>query len=268
MTSRSISLTSAFALTLAAGLTAGPAFAVTNLVQNGDFSTYTITANGNANGGMVNYGANVANWSVPTPGTSYSFLFTSVSGAQLGAPSTSGNPSGQGVDGLALWGPSNGSNNGLTASPTGGAFIGQDGSYQAGALSQTISGLTPGQTYQLSFYWAAAQQEGFSGGNTQWWQVSLGGQSESTQHLTITSEGFNGWDLATMTFTASSASELLSFLAMSNATSSLPPFTLLDDVQLNQVPEPSTWAMMLLGFVGLGYASFRSQRRRAAAAIA
>jgi hypothetical protein len=30
------------------------------------------------------------------------------------------------------------------------------------------------------------------------------------------------------------------------------------------VPEPSTWAMMLLGFAGLGYAAFRHGPRRAA----
>jgi hypothetical protein len=32
------------------------------------------------------------------------------------------------------------------------------------------------------------------------------------------------------------------------------------------VPEPSTWALMLLGFAGLGYAGFRQNRTRAAAA--
>jgi hypothetical protein len=32
------------------------------------------------------------------------------------------------------------------------------------------------------------------------------------------------------------------------------------------VPEPSTWAMLLLGFAGLGYATWRSQRRTSAAA--
>jgi hypothetical protein len=32
------------------------------------------------------------------------------------------------------------------------------------------------------------------------------------------------------------------------------------------VPEPSTWAMMLLGFVGLGYAGLR--RRKASVSIA
>ena len=32
------------------------------------------------------------------------------------------------------------------------------------------------------------------------------------------------------------------------------------------VPEPSSWAMMLLGFVGLGFAGYRAPRRTAAAA--
>jgi PEP-CTERM motif len=32
------------------------------------------------------------------------------------------------------------------------------------------------------------------------------------------------------------------------------------------VPEPSTWAMMLVGFAGLGFAGYRASRRTAAAA--
>ena len=32
------------------------------------------------------------------------------------------------------------------------------------------------------------------------------------------------------------------------------------------VPEPSTWAMMLMGFAGLGFAGYRASRRTAAAA--
>jgi hypothetical protein len=34
------------------------------------------------------------------------------------------------------------------------------------------------------------------------------------------------------------------------------------------VPEPATWAMMLIGFVGLGYAGYRRSRKEAASAIA
>ena len=37
-------------------------------------------------------------------------------------------------------------------------------------------------------------------------------------------------------------------------------------VEISSVPEPSTWAMMLLGFAGLGFAAYQTSRRAAAAA--
>ena len=36
------------------------------------------------------------------------------------------------------------------------------------------------------------------------------------------------------------------------------------DIAFRPIPEPSTWAMMLLGFAGLGYAGYRASRRPAA----
>jgi len=39
----------------------------------------------------------------------------------------------------------------------------------------------------------------------------------------------------------------------------------LDNVTVTAVPEPSTWAMMILGFAGVGYMTYR---RRKVAALA
>jgi hypothetical protein len=40
-----------------------------------------------------------------------------------------------------------------------------------------------------------------------------------------------------------------------------PPAVLFVDLPLNSVPEPSTWAMMGLGFAGLGFVGFRRGRK-------
>jgi hypothetical protein len=44
------------------------------------------------------------------------------------------------------------------------------------------------------------------------------------------------------------------------------PFDAAFSLNGNVVPEPSTWAMMLLGFAGLGFAGYRASRRTGAAA--
>ena len=41
-----------------------------------------------------------------------------------------------------------------------------------------------------------------------------------------------------------------------------PPFSLLDGVSLTgSAPEPSTWAMMFIGFAGLAYAGLRNRQQ-------
>jgi hypothetical protein len=159
--------------------------------------------------------------------------------------------------------------------PEGSFFYGEDTTFQTTLLEQTVTGLTVGKEYALTFEWAAGQQTGFSA-TTDQWVAMLGSQTESTAVVTNPSHGFTGWMGATLDFTATATSELLTLdgvgtcLAGScgETESGAPPFALIDSVALNGVPEPSTWAMMLLGFAGLSYAGFRNRRRSAISAAA
>ena len=134
-----------------------------------------------------------------------------------------------------------------------------DGAFQNGAISQTINGLTAGNSYTVSFWWAGAQQSGFTGATTEQWQVSLGSQTQSTAIVHNASHGFTGWQSQSFTYTATSGSELLSFLAVGTP-NGVPPFVLLDGVTLNAtVPEPGTLTLMFGGLMG-GLGVVRSRR--------
>jgi PEP-CTERM motif len=130
-------------------------------------------------------------------------------------------------------------------------------------LNQTINGLTAGRTYTVGFYWAAAQQAGFFGPTTEQFVVSLGNQAQSTAVWSNPEAGFSGWFREDFSFTAQSGSEVLSFLAVGTPTGQ-PPFLLLDGVSLQAaVPEPATWAMLIVGF---GLVGTMARRRKAAVA--
>jgi hypothetical protein len=199
------------------------------LVVNGGFTQTSLTT---SNSKMTT--TNVTGWST----TGYNFVFFSASAAT--SP----------VGTLSLWG-----GNGFIDSPDGGNFIGADGAYQVGAITQTINGLTVGQSYALSFDWGGAQQNGFTGVTTEQWAVSLGGQTDYTPVLTDPSHGFTGWTTTTFDFVATNASEVLSFLAIGTPDGE-PPFSLLDGVSLQAVPEPSSWIFLvgvaLLATIGFG----------------
>jgi hypothetical protein len=226
----------------AIGLAAFAISANAALVTNGSFET---------NGGGGQIGASpgtttASGWSVQTPPASYFFLFTSGSQA-----------TGTGVTGeygnLKLF-PT------IGASPDGGAFIGSDPGFQNTAITQTISGLTAGTMYTVSFDYAGAQQVGFTGATQEGWAVSLGSETHDTALLSNASQSFTGWTATSLTFTASTTgSEVLSFLAIGTPSQAAPPFTLLDGVSMTPVtgtPEPASWTMLVGGLGLLGCARF------------
>lgn len=217
-------------------LIAGAAAHATELVQNGDFSE-------NDGLGQLGYNTSATDWSNPYP--QYNFLFSS--------SDPTGVVDGQ-YSGLSLIS--------VTAPPAGADFVGMDSDFQTGPLQQTINGLTVGDSYDLTFYWALSQQTGYSGDTHQGLQVSLGGQTDNTGLLLLPSQTFSGWMPASMSFTATSSSEVLSFLAYGSP--QVPPFTLLTDVSMTAAtPEPGTLALLLTGLLaGAGLLKSRKWLRR------
>lgn len=219
----------------------------TSLVTNGGFETTT------AGAGQLGYKTNATGWST----TGYNFLFATGTADTTGANGQYG--------GLTLWGPNNGSANGLPASsPTGGNFIGADGAFLVAPITQLISGLTIGSHYDVGFDWAGVQQSGFNGATTERWIVGLDAESHSTAAVNDADHGFTGWVHQTLTFTATAASETLSFLAVGTPDGK-PPFSLLDGVTLNAtaVPEPASLAVLTVGLIGVAW-----RRRKAAKSVA
>lgn len=119
-------------------------------------------------------------------------------------------------------------------------------------VSQTVTGLTVGQSYDLS--WAYG---GRTGGGPQALNVSFGNTL-----LTQNSGSIGVWTLTTFRVLATSSSETLTFAALNLG--GLPSYgNEITSVSLSAVPEPMSWAMMLLGFGGLG-AVVRNRRKQRA----
>jgi hypothetical protein len=209
-----------------------------NMVTNGNFEN-TVTPSGSS---QINWdGASVNGWTSAAAGAypSYNFIYVNGDGSAN---------SRFGANSVSMWSVTNDTRPG-----GGGNFIASNPAFDSGSLSQSITGLTIGATYSVSFDWAAAQQQGFSGATTEGWQVSLGSQTQTTITISNVDHGFTGWFTATMEFTATSASEMLTFLATGGPAGTQPPFVLLDNVSMNLlrgVPEPITLSVFGIGLVG------------------
>lgn len=230
----------------------GGAVQAANLIINGDFELTTLA-------GSYEFGDNYSDNQVTGWETQgYNFIFAP------GTADTTGSVGAYGT--LNLWGPGNGAANGLTAtSPTGGNFLAADGALTGLTLpiTQTVTGLTVGASYELSFWWAAAQQFGYNGDTTENWTASFGSESYTTATVANANHAFTPWRQTSFTFTPTSNTQVLSFLA-TGTPEGQPPFSLLDGVSLQRmtvtVPEPATWAMMIIGFGFVG-AAMRGRRK-------
>ena len=134
-----------------------------------------------------------------------------------------------------------------------------------GAIGQTIS-TTAGQSYTLTFSLsgnpdafqnqpriAVIGEDGATLGNASY---SLSGANSRSNML---------WSSYQMYFTANSATTQISFTS-GNAGNNCCYGAAIDNVAVTAgVPEPATWALMLVGFGGLG-AALRSRRSRPVAA--
>ena len=227
----------------------GAADAATNLVKNGDFEDTVLTRSSEISPEYTGV-QSLAHWTTD----SYTMLVKPGT-AQVGIDTRYGP--------LTFWG-----DNGYADSPTGGNYLAADGAYITRWINQEISGLVAGQSYTLSFDWAAAQQFGWNGagepGDGTNWTVRLGDQQFTTETVRNPEHGFTPWRTASFTFTPTSSNAILGFIA--HGPVGVPPFALLDHVSLTSasgaVPEPATWAMMIIGF---GVTGALARRRRALA---
>jgi choice-of-anchor C domain-containing protein len=145
--------------------------------------------------------------------------------------------------------------------PAGGTHSIDLNALTAGSIFQTISTVV-GQAYEVSFDLAGnpdsapvvklaiADATGLPGAA---YLFDTTGKTKTNM----------GWTQLTYDFTADSTSTTLTF-SNSNQTGFKTPYgAALDNISISAVPEPATWAVMLIGFGGLG-AAMRSRRSRRA----
>ena len=123
-----------------------------------------------------------------------------------------------------------------------------------GDVVQTVSGLTVGKTYDVSYLYG-----GRSGTGLQQINVFFGGAQLGGVNTAVVGQ----WTSYSFLVKATATSEVLEFAALN--TGIAPSYgNEITNVAVS-APEASTWAMMLAGFAGLGFVGYRRQKAAFAA---
>jgi hypothetical protein len=165
----------------------------------------------------------------------------------------------------------------LTNNKPAGNYLMIDGDHELGYapdLSQTLTGLTPGNEYSVNFWY------GGSGSDFRTYErfvVSLGDQTQYTTDGTYNLDGgtyldtpgavFSGWINTTMKFTADQTSELLNFTGQGGPRG-LPPWLFLADISVTDtttspVPEPSSAVLAGVGMIAVAVVRYRRNSKSA-----
>ncbi len=247
----------------------------TNLVQNGGFvpTDKSIVSAYLRDGSVLLNGTypsiSIPNWS----SSGYNFLYSDGNSASTTALLTFNSSANQVVN----------------SADGSGWFVGADSAFGQGPIVQTLTGLTMGQQYNLTFWQSAGQQKNFTGATTDLWAVNIGGTFNGSGYIAPNTIAFtggtnlfsdlmslssganvgsqttvsgpskvNGWQKQTRTFTANASTLTLNFLA-EGTPEGLPPFALLSGVSVEavSVPEPLTIIGTLIG----GTVAFRLKKK-------
>ncbi len=120
----------------------------------------------------------------------------------------------------------------------------------AGQFTETVSGLVSGQSYSLSFQFAArpgyvADGLQVSYGATTLFTQLPGSTAFAPETVSFVADGSNVFTFAGTDLVSSDPNVAVDAVSISNAAT------------VAAVPEPSTWAMMILGFAGVGFMAYR-----------
>ncbi|MDR7270600.1 hypothetical protein J2X20_003258 [Pelomonas saccharophila] len=129
--------------------------------------------------------------------------------------------------------------------------------FNAVGITQVVSGLQIGASYELSFY-SMSNHTSLSPNALQQWRVTFGTQTQTGQQTTASVQT---WVQSTMTFTATATVQALTFAA-EFLPGSYPEILNVDGISLSAaaVPEVSMQHLLLAGLVGIGALKLRRRR--------